>query len=357
MSDKSQQSSTKLTANLKATGCAAKLSSLELKQVLRALPRVSCPQLLAGIDNFEDAAVYKITDELAIVQTIDFFPAVVDDPYLFGQISAANALSDIYAMGGTPILALNVLCFPTCDYPLKVVEEIMQGGLNKVVEAGAVLAGGHSIQSSEPIYGLAVTGTVHPAKMFTNSGAQDGDGMVLSKPLGTGIGLLGLKAGLLSDLASKELLSSLTMLNKRALDISLKFDIHAATDITGFGLIGHVHEMAKASQLTAKIFANQVPILPECIGLAEQGFVPAGSYGNRQSFEAWTSHIKDRDLALTDLLFDPQTSGGLLFSVAKKQTKALVEALKKEGLKANCVGKFTSGKPGFVEVLADAENN
>lgn len=348
---------TKLTANVKAAGCAAKLSSFELEQVLKAFPRSNCPLLLTGLDNFEDAAVYKISEEVAIIQTVDFFPAVVDDPFLFGQISAANALSDVYAMGGTPVLALNILCFPTCDYPLEVVEEIMRGGLSKISEAGAILAGGHSIQSAEPIYGLAVMGTVQPQKILTNSGARDGDEMVLSKAIGTGVNLLGLKAGILSDYAKEKLLSNLTMLNNKALEIGLRFSVHAATDITGFGLIGHVHEMALASHLTARIFAFKVPFLPECAGLAEQGFVPAGAYGNRKSFGPFTTYLNDEELKVTDLLFDPQTSGGLLLAVAPSDVDHLVEALRKEGLNANHIGKFREGKPGIVEVLSNAEDD
>ena len=350
MADTSDTKTKKLTANVKAAGCAAKMSSAELKQVLSAIPQMSSPEVLAGIDNFEDAAVYKISEDLAIVQTIDFFPPVVDDPFLFGQIAATNALSDVYAMGGKPILALNVLCFPTCDFPLAVVGEILRGGQSKVAEAGAILVGGHSIQSSEPIYGLSVTGVIHPDKILTNCGARDGDAMILTKPLGAGVGLLGMKGGELSKPAEQALLSNLTELNNKALDVALRYSIHAATDITGFGLIGHLSEMAQASGLKAIVDISSIEFLPEVKALAEQGFVPAGAYGNRKSFEPNTTYINDVDLAVSDLLFDPQTSGGLLFALDASVANELLQDLKRNGHKASLIGTFSQGERGMVEV-------
>lgn len=351
----------KLTANVKAAGCAAKLSSSELEAILRTIPKPVCPELLAGIDNFEDGAVYKITEALAIIQTIDFFPPLVDDPFLYGRIAAANALSDVYAMGGRPILALNVLCFPTCDYPLSVVEEILKGGASQVSEAGAVLAGGHSIQMSEPVYGLSVTGLVDPAEMLTNSGARSGDRVVLCKPLGTGICLLGMKAKELPETAERALLASLSMLNKRHLEIARRHKPRGATDVTGFGLAGHLHEMAKASGLSVRIEAKALPVLPQALELAEMGFVPAGAYGNRKSFEPFVSYINDVDLPISDLLFDPQTSGGLLFAVPPGESAAFCADLEKAGLTGSCIGEFhddtgkevvdgTAGSIGIVEV-------
>lgn len=340
----------KLTAKLKATGCAAKITSGELSDMVEELSRLSCPQLLAGIDNFEDAAVYKISDDLAIIETVDFFPPPVDDPFLFGRIAASNALSDVYAMGGQPILALNVFCFPACDYSLEIGKEILRGGAHTVAESGAVLAGGHSIYSSEPIYGLAVTGIVHPARMLTNGGAKEGDILVLCKPVGTGVGLLGLKGNVLSSEALRELLDSLTALNNRSLAIILKYCVHALTDVTGFGLIGHVHEMSQASQLKAELWADKVMLLPEVLSLAEQGFVPAGAYANRKSYEKDVCIGAEVDTALTDLLFDPQTSGGLLVSVEPSQAEAVVMDLQHIGLKASAIGVFHAGQPGQVEV-------
>jgi len=349
MNEKGQTTSKLLTANVKAGGCAAKMSAAELFQILSDLPDWQCPELLTGMAGFEDAAVYKLNGDLAVVQTIDFFPPLVDDPFLFGQIAATNALSDVYAMGGRPILALSVLCFPTCDFPIEVVRDIVRGGAHQVKAAGAVLAGGHSIQSPEPIYGLSVMGLIHPDKILTNGGAHDGDAIVLCKAIGTGVALLGLKAELLEGEDKQALWQSLTRLNDTALAAALAYEISAATDVTGFGLIGHLHEMAQASGLQARLWAQQVPLLPQALALANQGFVPAGAYGNRNSFEKY-SYINEVDLALTDLFFDPQTSGGLLLALPAGSAAALVQDLKALGLSAAQIGRFEKGTAGMVEV-------
>lgn len=351
MTDRLHSEPRKLTANVKAGGCAAKLSSAELKQILHDMKRIPCGELIAGIENFEDAAVYKLTEDLAIIQTIDFFPPVVDDPFLYGQIAAANALSDVYAMGGRPILALNVLCFPTCDYPLDVVRQIVRGGAEQVAAAGAVLAGGHSIQVPEPVYGLAVTGIVDPSKVLTNSGAKVGDRLVLCKPIGSGVALLGHKAGFLAKTAEKAVFDSMIALSTKALDTALQFPLHAATDVTGFGLIGHLHEMAKGSGLSFRLDAAAVPFFEGTLALAEQGFVPAGAYANRNSFEQFTSYINDVDLAISDLLFDPQTSGGLLFALGKEHVDSILHSFQNANIDAACIGEFRSGTPGLVEVI------
>jgi len=357
MTDRPNAIPRKLTANVKAAGCAAKLSSAELSQVLHGLPRHECKELLTSIENFEDAAVYKLREDLAIIQTVDFFPPVVDDPYLYGQIAATNALSDVYAMGGRPLLALNILCFPTCDYPLDVVHEILRGGGDQVAAAGAVVAGGHSIQSSEPVYGLCVTGIISPKEVLTNGGARAGDRLVLCKPIGTGVGLLAIKAGLLSQAAEQALIKGMTTLSTSTLECARAYNLTAATDVTGFGLIGHLHEMAKGSQLTVRLNADAVPLLPEMLALAEQGFVPAGAYGNRKSFEQFTTYINDVDLSLSDLLFDPQTSGGLLLALDKSQVEDLLRSLKKVGIDAACIGEFLDGKSGVVEVVSYGKNS
>ncbi len=352
MSDSSHSGYVKLTDSTKAGGCAAKISSAELEEILRALPTLHSPRLLYGMDNFEDAAVYRITDDVAIIQTIDFFPPVVDDPYLFGRIAAVNALSDVYAMGGKPIIALNVLCFPTCDYPTEVVREILRGGADAVVEAGASMAGGHSIQASVPIYGLSVTGIVHPDRVLTNSGACEGDAIVISKPIGTGIALLGLKGQQLTASSQKQLLDNLTTLNNRSLEAALNYTVHAATDVTGFGLIGHLHEMAHASRLTATLWADCVPLLGQTAELAELGLVPAGAYANRHAYAEHIHYIDKNaeDDPLCDLLFDPQTAGGLLFALEPAAAQALVRQLKDIGLNAALIGQFKSGKAGLVEI-------
>jgi selenide, water dikinase len=356
MQNPQQISSKLLTANVKAGGCAAKISAAELHEALKAITVGSDPNLLTSLENFEDAAVYKITEDLAIIQTIDFFPPLLDDPYLYGQIAATNALSDVYAMGGKPVLALNILCFPTCDFEPQVIAEILRGGSSQVAAAGAIVAGGHSIQSPEPIYGLSVMGTVNPLFMLTNCGARDGDEIVLCKAIGTGVALLGVKAKNLSPQAEKKLFDSLTTLNDKSLAVAQRFTVHAATDVTGFGLIGHLHEMAKASGLIATLLADNVLFLPETLQLAEQGFVPAGAYSNRQSYEQIITYIDDVDLAVTDLLFDPQTAGGLLFSVAGGEAEKLCRSMADEGIEASCIGRFKKGNAGNVEVAKNGKN-
>ena len=341
----------KLTAHVKAGGCAAKISPSQLAEIVRDLPKFTDPRLLTTIESFEDAAVYKVSDELALVQTIDFFPPVVDDPFLFGQIAAVNAISDVYAMGGTPIIAMSVLCFPTCDFPLSMAHEIVAGGAAALKAAGAALVGGHSIQAPEPIYGLAVTGTINPQHILTNGGAKQGDALVLTKRIGSGALLLAHKAEILSEDSAKELFDSLTQLNRSALEIGLRYNPHGATDVTGFGLLGHAHEMAKASGLQCRLFAHSVPVFTEALQYASQGLVPAGAYANRKAYEK-VAYINDAiDLAITDLLFDPQTSGGLLFAVQKSAAEELVEALQSAGLTGSIIGEFTAGTPGQVEVI------
>jgi selenide,water dikinase len=341
----------KLTANIKAAGCAAKISSAQLHEIVRGLPESHWPQLLTTIGSFEDAAVYKISEDLALVQTIDFFPPVVDDPFLYGRIAAVNALSDIYAMGAEPKLALSILCFPVCDYPLSVAQQIVQGGAAVLQEAGAVLAGGHSIQQPEPLYGLAVTGIIHPQKILTNGGAQLGDALVITKRLGTGALLLAHKGEVLPKEQELELLASMTQLNDRALSIGRKYNPHAATDVSGFGLIGHVHEMAKGANLSFRLLTADLPLLPGALACAEQGLVPASAYANRDSYKE-IAYINDGiDLPTSDLLFDPQTSGGLLFAVPQRQAQQLVEDLRSQGLVGAIIGHFVQGKAGQVEVL------
>lgn len=343
----------KLTANIKAQGCAAKISPMELAQIVRSMPSFHHENLLCGSKNFEDAAVYKLTDDLAVVSTIDFFPPLIDDPFLYGRIAAVNALSDIYAMGAKPLIALNVFCFPTCDYPLSIAEEIISGGALAVKEASCLLAGGHSIQAPEPIYGLSVLGTVSPQRILTNSGAKAGDAIVLCKPLGTGIGLLSHKGEMLSPSAYEALIESLCKLNGPCLDLALKYDLNACTDVTGFGFIGHLHEISKASGLKAKVDSRNIPLLPEVLQCAEQGLIPAAAYANRKSYASVCKFAASVDLALSDLLFDPQTSGGLLFSLPEAQSRDLCRVLAKEGWIGAHLGNFVesnSEEIGFVEV-------
>lgn len=333
-----------LTKKVKAGGCASKMSSQELASILSVLQKNNSENLLTDMKNFEDACVYKLSEDMAVVQTLDFFPPMLDDPYLYGQIAAANALSDIYAMGATPTIALNIIGFPTCDYTKdelqEVLHSILKGGADKVKESGALLAGGHSIQLSEPVYGLCATGFVHPQKILTNSGARSGDAIVLSKPIGTGVALLGLKGERLLPDTFNQLLNNMTMLNASALSASLDFKIHALTDVTGFGLIGHLHEMAKASGLNAYINRTKVNTFDQVRGLAREGFVSAGSYTNRDSYSQFTQFDKSVPLEDEDIFFDPQTSGGLLFSLPANEADSLMERLLQKGLLPSLIGNF-----------------
>ena len=340
-----------MTANIKAAGCAAKISAAQLSEIVQGLPEFKNANLLTDIGTFEDAAVYKLSDDLAIIQTIDFFPPVLDDPFLYGKIAATNALSDVYAMGGQPLLALNVLCFPVCDYPLEIAQRIVGGGAQAVMEAGALLVGGHSIQGPEPLFGLSVTGTVHPDKILTNGGAQGGDAILVTKAIGTGACLLALKGGVLDDDARDYLIASLTLSNGKALELARKYTIHAASDVTGFGLIGHLHEMSKAAGLKVRLFANKIPYLPQALSCAEQGLVPAGAYANRKSYESVTNVAQSIDLSISDLLFDPQTSGGLLLSLPFDEAPRLETALRQAGHDCGLIGVFENGEAGHVEVI------
>ena len=265
----------------KGGGCTAKLGPGILARVLNNLPKTYDPNLLIGFDGSDDAAVYKLTDDLAIVQTLDFFPPVVEDPYTFGKIAAANALSDVYAMGGEPKTALNIVAFPK-DMDTAILGEILKGGADKVLEAGAVLAGGHTIQDDTPKYGLSVTGFVHPDKFWKNYGAQTGDKLILTKPLGAGIINTAIKADLVSERAREAVLKSMKTLNKYACEILKKYTIHACTDVTGFGLGGHGTEMAAGSDKTLVIDSQALPIFPDVEEYASMGLIPGGAYRNRE---------------------------------------------------------------------------
>ncbi|MDN5331063.1 MAG: selenide, water dikinase [Tepidanaerobacteraceae bacterium] len=288
--------------------------------------------LLVGLETSDDAAVYKIDDELAIIHTVDFFTPVVDDPYLFGQIAACNALSDIYAMGGKPLLALNIVGFPE-NLVEDVLPLVLKGGADKVIEAGAIIAGGHSIKTPEPIYGLSVLGAVHPAKVLTNSNAKPGDVLILTKPIGTGIFTTAMKAGMVDEVTEKEAIGVMNTLNKAASEAAVKEGVNAITDITGFGLLGHAYEMAVASGVTIKIEAERVPVISGILECASMGLLPAGLYANRRYLKSkviFSNNIKEE---LQDVLFDPQTSGGLLISCPEEKADVLMEELKKNGVK------------------------
>ncbi|GAB6182241.1 selenide, water dikinase SelD [Desulfotomaculum defluvii] len=322
-----------------------------LAQVLRYLPSKTDPNLLVGLDTSDDAAVYRLNSELATIQTVDFFTPMVDDPYLFGQIAAANALSDIYAMGGTPLLALNIVCFPSCLAP-EILGEILRGGADKVSEAGAIIAGGHSVQDDEPKYGLAVTGLVHPEKVFSNGSAQAGDLLILTKPLGTGIINTAIKADMVSKEIYDRAVNTMVTLNKDAAAAMVGIGASACTDITGFGFLGHAAEMAKASGLSLTVFAEEVPILPGVKELARMGIIPGGAYQNRKHLGESIFIEESVAREEVDILFDPQTSGGLLIAVQPKQANRLLKELHLRGvLDARVVGELKALTKHLISIV------
>ncbi len=316
----------KLTKLAKCAGCGAKVGAGVLAQLLEDIKVRSDPNLLVGFDRSDDASVYKISDDLALVQTVDFFPPIADDPYTFGAVAATNALSDVYAMGGEPKLALNIMAVPE-DMPKETVHEILRGGYDKVYEAGALITGGHSIYDEEPKYGLAVTGFVHPDKVLTNSGAQPGDVLLFTKPLGIGVLTSAMKAGLAREETERMAYRLMTTLNKSARDTMVRYHVHACTDVTGFGLMGHLLEMAQGSDVMIRVDVGGIDMIPEALEFARSGILPAGMYRNRSFAEDFVEP-GNIPLEKADLLFDPQTSGGLVISVDAEEADALFEELK-----------------------------
>ena len=304
---------------------------------MSGLPRTADPSLLVGFDGSDDAAVYRLSGELAMVQTVDFFPPVVDDPYDFGRIAAANALSDVYAMGGEPKLAMNLLAVPSC-LPLEAVGAILEGGADKVKEAGAVIAGGHSIEDPEPKYGLCVTGVVHPDRVLTNSGARAGDILVLTKPLGAGILTTAAKADLLSEADCRAMVAVMAALNRAAAEAAVPLLPSACTDVTGFGLMGHAREMAEGSGVTLELWPDKAPLQPRVLELARDGIIPGGAYRNRAFAGPDAEGEEAFPQALMDCLYDPQTSGGLLISIPEERAAQLLRRLSDAGVPAAAVG-------------------
>lgn len=333
----------------KGGGCTAKLGPDLLSHVLDKLPRgEKDPNLLIGYDSKDDAAVYRVSDEVAVVQTLDFFPPMLDDPYLFGQIAATNALSDIYAMGGTVKTALNIVCFPE-QMDLNILGKIMQGGAEKVIEAGGTLAGGHSIMDNDVKYGLSVTGVVHPDHIYGNNQGQPSDVLILTKKLGVGLVCNANRVGLAPEGAMEEAAASMTTLNKKAAEISHRYEIHACTDVTGFGFLGHLSEMIN-EEISAEIDSISIPVIRGAIHCAEEFLLTAAAQRNR-------NHVGDRvefsnwiPFSMEELLFDPQTSGGLLFAVKPEQAGAFLKELRGAGLPAAMVGRFVSKKERDIYV-------
>ncbi len=305
-----------------------------------------------GLDTSDDAGVYQLNDEVALVQTVDFFTPIVDDPFTFGQIAVANALSDVYAMGGTPLTGMNLVAFPIKTLPPSVLKDILLGGLSKMGEAGVALVGGHSIEDPEIKYGLAVTGTVHPNKILTNAKAEAGDKLVLTKPLGTGIISTALKAKMASEEAIRKSVESMRTLNRAASESMKKFGAHACTDITGFGFIGHALEMAIASQVGMVIQSRAVPVFPEAMEYAKIGLIPGGTYSNRDFFSCRVAVHSSVPALLVDLFYDPQTSGGLLISLPSGMAEECVATLKKEkNMDSSVVGEVVKEPPGKIQVF------
>jgi selenide,water dikinase len=319
--------------------------------VLRHLPTPSDPNLLVGISTCDDAGVYRLSDELALVQTVDFFTPIVDDPYAFGAIAAANALSDIYAMGGRPLTALNLLAYPVSALDPETVAEILRGGADKLQEAGAVVVGGHTIDDSEPKYGAAVTGTIHPQRIVTNAAAQPGDLLVLTKPIGTGIISTAIKAARAPADVVAAAVESMVRLNAAASAAMLEVGVHAATDVTGFGLLGHLREMLAASGVGAELHAAAVPVLPGTLDLLAQGYVPGGSRRNLDAVHAWITVAPAVPDHVPLLLADAQTSGGLLIAAPADRAAQLQAALQAHGTPAAVIGRLTSDHPGTILVL------
>ncbi len=305
-----------------------------------------------GLDSPDDAGVYKLNSEIALIQTLDFLTPITDSPYEFGQIAAANSLSDVYAMGGEPITVMNIVCFPNNILSEDILAETLRGGLDKINESGAVLVGGHSVDDQEFKYGLSVTGIVHPDKVKTNSAAATGDAIILTKPVGTGIMSTAIKAKLATPENIKESVAVMSMLNKTAAEVMSQFNVNACTDVTGFGLVGHLLEMAKGSKKDITLFTQKVPMLNNVLDFARMGMVPAGAHKNRSFFKELTHIDEAVDRAVVDLIFDPQTSGGLLISLNKKDAGTCVEKMKIKGIKAWIVGEITGeSDKGFLRLI------
>jgi selenide,water dikinase len=308
--------------------------------------------VIIGLDRADDAGVYRISDDLALIQTVDFFTPIVDDPYWFGQIAAANALSDVYAMGGTPKTAMNLVAFPAKTMDLSILRQIIQGGGDKLKEAEVVLIGGHSIEDKEIKYGLSVTGTIHPKRVLAKKNLRPGDSLVLTKPLGTGIVNTAIKADMVSEQLSEKVTRLMAALNRDAARIMANFDINACTDVTGFGLLGHLAEMVNGSGCSARIFSAQVPVIPEAEGFAAMGLIPAGAYKNREFREQMITFAETVSRTLQDLMFDPQTSGGLLISVSDVHCNDLISALKEGGIPdAVRIGDVVDSQQEIISVI------
>jgi selenide,water dikinase len=306
---------------------------------------------LVGLDTSDDAAVYKIDEDKAVILTTDFFTPVVDDPYTYGQIAAANSLSDVYAMGGRPVTAMNIVCFPTC-LSMDILKEILRGGADKVAEAGAIVVGGHSVQDDEPKFGLSVMGMVHPKKVAANSGAKPGDMLILTKPIGVGILNTAIKADLVEEAVIQKAVQCMSYLNKDACEAMVQVGVNGCTDITGFGLLGHAYEMAEASNTSIELWSDYIPIIRESIEFAKMGIIPAGTYNNEGYLKGHISFADSIPQEIRDIMYDPQTSGGLLISVPEERSELLMQELRKRNkLDFNIIGKVKPKGAYSIEVI------
>jgi selenide,water dikinase len=321
-------------------------------QVLHDLPKFNHPDMLVGTETSDDAGVFRLRPDLAIVNTVDFFTPIVDDPYTFGQISATNSLSDVYAMGGEPKTCLNLVCFPKGKMDIEILGEILKGGADKVKESGAVIIGGHSIIDEEIKYGLAVTGTIHPDKIYRNVGVQEGDALILTKPLGTGIITTALKKGKAAEQSVDQAVRSMTTLNATASNLMRKFAVHACSDVTGFGILGHGLGMASGSGVTLVIESAKLPLLQDATHLAEKGYITGGCKRNREFLQDKIFIENSIREGLIEVALDPQTSGGLLIAVASRHASQLLEELKSAGIDAATqVGYATSLQKAWVRLV------
>ena len=318
--------------------------------MLGKLPKQTDPNVLIGFDTADDAGVYLLTPELALVQTVDFFTPIVDDPYTFGQVAAANSLSDVYAMGGRPISALSIVGFPNTGRDVEILEQILQGGLAKMQEAGCAVIGGHSIGDDEIKFGYAVTGLVNPKRILSNSAARPGDRLVLTKRIGTGIISTALKNNRASESAARAATESMCALNRAASEVALEFEVHAATDITGFGLLGHAREMAAGSKVSLVIDANRVEFLPEATEYSRQGHIPGGLKRNVEFISGCVEFSNGVPEEIRNLLYDPQTSGGLLLSVAASDAPKLLQALRAKHIPAQEIGEVIEKTRPLIRV-------
>lgn len=348
---KLKEKNLRLTEMAKCGGWASKVAPSDLAQVLSHLPKFAPnPNLLVGFNTSDDAGVYKLTDEIALVQTVDFFTPVVDDPYLFGKIAAVNSLSDVWAMGGEPLTALAIAGLPLADASLDTFGEVVRGGAEMLASVGVSLVGGHTVEDRELKFGYAITGLIHPKKVVTNSGAKPGDKLILTKSLGTGIISSAIKFGKASPEAMQAAISAMTEPNRLAAKAMQEVGVNAATDITGFGLLGHSYEVAKGSQVTLKIFANKIAIMPQVFELLAQNIKTKGDRYNRTYVGDTIEFSFDVLPAMQSILFDPQTAGGLLISVPADRSSTLLEKIISQGICANEIGEVHKYKDKLIEV-------